>query len=431
MSKVVEIKNRRLSINKHCSAPETIDRVDSLTYDEFFANYLVRNRPCIFSSRVTENWPCKKLWGLDGAPDFDALELLFGDCMVPVADCNKKYYNSQLKDEMSMKEYLEYWTDYVKNNYSDSMPLLYLKDWHCAKKFPNAPMYELPRYFASDWLNEFYNGHPDLNDDYMFVYMGPKGTWTPLHADVFTSYSWSANVVGKKRWLLFPPHEEDCLRDTHGQLIYDATSEELNDHSKYKAYDKRILKCIDVIQDEGEIMFVPSGWHHQVWNVEDTISINHNWINGCNIMNVWQGLKKELSSVMKEVDDCKEMSDWAEHCQLMLKTSYGMDYILFFDFILFIANRRLDIFSNKYEKVGFKKYQFGMNHCLFDLEALRLVLINFITDAEEKMIYHLICERDQAHKLLNKIVSLLQSYEGIDDFTSLDEKVEASDEAEK
>lgn len=90
---------------------------------------------------------------------------------------------------------------------------------------------------------------------------------TPLHADVFTSYSWSANIVGKKRWLLFPPHEEDHLRDLYGQLVYDAVSEELNDHTKYKMYDSEKLKCFDVIQEVGEIMFVPSGWHHQVWNL--------------------------------------------------------------------------------------------------------------------------------------------------------------------
>lgn len=227
--------------------------------------------------------------------------------------------------------------------------------------------------------------------------------------------------MGKKRWLLFPPHEEDCLRDTHGQLIYDATSEELNDRTKYRGYDKRILKCIDVIQDEGEIMFVPSGWHHQVWNLEDTISINHNWINGCNIMNVWLGLKHELNSVLKEVDDCKDMPDWDEHCQLMLKASYGMDYILFFDFITYIAKERLNAMEEPNVLINFKKYKFGKNHCLFDLEAIRLVLMDFITDTEEKSIYPLICEREQAHKLLNKIVLLLQSYYGINDFTTTEE----------
>lgn len=90
---------------------------------------------------------------------------------------------------------------------------------------------------------------------------------TPLHADVFTSYSWSANIVGRKKWLFFPPHEEYYLRDLYGQLAYDVISEELNDRTKYKMYDSKKLKCFDVIQEAGEIIFVPSGWHHQVWNL--------------------------------------------------------------------------------------------------------------------------------------------------------------------
>ena len=411
MLEVLEIKNGRLSDDKNNVIIDWIDYVSpSMTYDEFFSKYLISNKPCIFKSNVTDNWSCRRQWNLDNTPDFNVLDILFGNYMVPVADCNKKYYNSQSTDDMEMREYINYWIEYIKSNYSDTMPLLYLKDWHCRKLFPNDPIYDVPEYFASDWLNEYYLANPQLNDDYRFVYMGPKGTWTPLHADVFSSYSWSANIVGKKRWLLFPPHQEDFLRDIHGQLIYDATSEELNDYKKYKAYDKRSLKYIDIIQKQGEIIFIPSGWHHQVWNVEDTISINHNWINGCNVLDVWRGLKKELSSVMEEVSDCKDMNNWGEHCQLILKSTYGMDYDQFLDFIIFIAKQRLNTISKKDEVRSFNKYTFGINHCIFDLNSIRLVLIDFINDAEEKSIYELICEKKQAHKLLNKILVVLQSH---------------------
>ena len=78
---------------------------------------------------------------------------------------------------MTIGKYLEYWKDYRDKNYPEDMPLLYLKDWHCVKNFPNFELYEVPKCFASDWLNEFYVAHPELQDDYMFVYMGPKGTW--------------------------------------------------------------------------------------------------------------------------------------------------------------------------------------------------------------------------------------------------------------
>lgn len=142
-------------------------------------------------------------------------------------------------------------------------------------RYPNHQAYRLPNFFADDWLNYFYDqrmretestaagtepthgaaavalgskgcsaegsectavsttSHAEtcsaapsadqpqpppqppatFVSDYRFCYLGPAGTWTPLHSDVLRSYSWSANVCGRKRWLLLHP------RHTH--LLYD------------------------------------------------------------------------------------------------------------------------------------------------------------------------------------------------------------------
>lgn len=40
---------------------------------------------------------------------------------------------------------------------------------------------------------------------HLFIFSA--GSWTPLHADVFRSYSWSANVCGKKKWLFLSPSQ--------------------------------------------------------------------------------------------------------------------------------------------------------------------------------------------------------------------------------
>lgn len=94
-------------------------------------------------------------------------------------------------------------------------------------------------------------------------------TRTPFHADVFRSYSWSANICGRKKWLLYPPGQEDFLRDIHGNLPYDVTSTELQDRGLYP-HSEEACQPLEIIQEAGEIIFVPSGWHHQVYNLVRT-----------------------------------------------------------------------------------------------------------------------------------------------------------------
>lgn len=164
------------------------------------------------------------------------------------------------------------------------------------RDFPDHNVYTTPVFFSSDWLNEYWDTLEV--DDYRFVYMGPKGSWynvgscmiqvcvtlfswvkgktnnllctfvsrTPFHADVFRSYSWSANICGRKKWLLYPPGQEDFLRDTHGNLPYDVTSAELQDKSLFPQFEEA-CQPLEIIQEAGEIIFVPSGWHHQVYNL--------------------------------------------------------------------------------------------------------------------------------------------------------------------
>lgn len=97
-------------------------------------------------------------------------------------------------------------------------------------------------------------------------------TRTPFHADVFRSYSWSANICGRKKWLLYPPGQDEFLRDTHGNLPYDVTSTELQDKGLFP-HSEEACQPLEIIQEAGEIIFVPSGWHHQVYNLVRTLNV--------------------------------------------------------------------------------------------------------------------------------------------------------------
>ena len=80
-------------------------------------------------------------------------------------------------------------------------------------------------------------------------------------------------LVGKKLWHFWKDPLPERLLGTYSN-------------------DEEFLKTADlvVVQNSGETIFVPSGWFHQVRNLEDTISINHNWINEASIQNTWKHL---------------------------------------------------------------------------------------------------------------------------------------------
>jgi Cupin-like domain len=154
-----------------------------------------------------------------------------------------------------------------------------------------------------------------------------QGSWTPLHADVLRSFSWSVNVAGAKRWLLLPPVHTHLLYDRFGRCMapsfslgpgsgthrfcYWQTSlclwcsfatESPGDldirstqswlgasccmhHTAWSCPATAADMCADaeeqypnlaearrhvleVLQGVGDAIFVPSGWHHTVENLE-------------------------------------------------------------------------------------------------------------------------------------------------------------------
>ena len=59
-----------------------------------------------------------------------------------------------------------------------------------------------------------------------------------------------------KEWLLYPPGQEEYLRDPLGNLPFNVTSADLKDEKKYPNASKA-CEPIRVIQQAGETIFVP------------------------------------------------------------------------------------------------------------------------------------------------------------------------------
>ena len=169
---------------------------------------------------------------------------------------------------------------------------------------PSDGIYSVPMEFSDDLLNPFLleiNKHHTSGgncEDYRFLYWGAKNSFTPLHTDVLGSYSWSYNVFGKKLWTFFEP----------------GTS-----------------KKITFTQGTNECVFVPSMWQHKVENLEETISVNHNWVLPQNLTVVWNLIVTESLSIEDELKKWGTEDGVTTHeKENMLRSCCGLNVGMFF-----------------------------------------------------------------------------------------------------
>ncbi|KAG0264736.1 JmjC domain-containing protein 4 [Mortierella polycephala] len=295
------------------------------SYEEFRQHYLEPNTPVIIGSAMIQHWRARQEWVCPdtGKPNFDALreQLCQRTVKVPVADCQTRDFTDQKRSTMDMKDFLDEWETHSRANEHSRT---YLKDFHFIRTFPEYGAYETPTIFCDDWMNEFWTRRMDMDDDYRFVYCGGHGTFTPFHADVYRSYSWSANICGVKKWTLFPPDQEHLFQDNHHNTVYDIDNVNPTQFPNFHKAER-----FTIYQQPGQTLFVPSGWWHQVQNIGDTISINHNWCNGSNLDLLLDSLSSDLKEVERELEHLKEMmeeGEWIETCQKVLLSNSGWDW---------------------------------------------------------------------------------------------------------
>ncbi|KAK7198110.1 JmjC domain, hydroxylase [Novymonas esmeraldas] len=224
----------------------------------------------------------------------------------------------------------------------------YLKDWHLQAALESLAttacevhdvhgdgLYRVPPFLGADWMDVFCRrarpaaappsseevttpaGFGNGESDYRFCYMGPVGTWTPLHHDVFGTYSWSFNVCGDKLWYFPTPAGNAYLR-RHLLPLFPTPP------------DLRVLAGVEleaVVQRPGDLVFVPALFYHQVHNISGdvfvvadgaaaalTVALNHNWCNAFSVEGMAAGLVADAHHLTSRLstDDVAAICDTSD-----------------------------------------------------------------------------------------------------------------------
>lgn len=238
---------------------------------------------------------------------------------------------------------------------SSSSFFQHLISW-CKKNNPaQLPLYHVPPHFGYDLLNGFLQKYTQEESDYYFCYWGPKGSNTALHMDVLNSFSWSYNVCGVKEWTFYPPPPPNTEPPAPSSFV--------------------------VRQEAGECVFVPAGWRHTVTNLEETLSINHNWITTSNIDLVWDCIVSEMHQVGKELrkwddgDNISSSSDMEAH-ESMLRGCAGLDVTAYY---FMIVHGIIEALKSRPSAVADTT---GLTTTIFDLVRLGDMLETLLDDDE-------------------------------------------------
>lgn len=97
--------------------------------------------------------------------------------------------------------------------------------------------------------------------EWMSIFAGPAGSRTRLHTDVFGTHSWLALLRGTKRWRLCAPAFV-ASEHAHKTSLFDDTF----------AHD-----VFDAVVEQGDLVYIPPNWWHEVENVTPTLAVSSNF----------------------------------------------------------------------------------------------------------------------------------------------------------
>jgi hypothetical protein len=233
---------------------QTVEKRAYLGRDEFMQRYCIGNRPVVLTG-LAADWPALKRW----SPQF--LKEQFGDVVVEIQagrNNDPDYERNKLnhRTSITMADLVDKVTTVGASND------FYLTANNEALRRPElAPL-----------LRDI-GSLPDVVDRSRLAsessfWFGPAGTITPLHHDTIMLFH--TQVVGRKRWRFISPLDTPNLYNFTG--VFSPIDLDNVDLSRHPDFAK--VKVLEVVVEEGETVFLPLGWWHQVTSLDVCLSFS-------------------------------------------------------------------------------------------------------------------------------------------------------------
>lgn len=268
---------------------DPIERRETVSPAEFAAEFEGgAGRPVIIGDAAA-TWPAREKW------TFDFFRQQCGGDLVTVTD---RLFGSKINHRVRLAEYLTYC------QFPSMSPLaavaataeypLYLTSYSPFAKHPELLDDFADPYYVDNIYRDLEGG---LREWYLrgfsWIFIGPKGTLSPLHIDLFSTHAWLAQLQGRKHFLLFPPSD--------GPKLYNgAVNLYAPDLEKHPLLAE--ARPVEAILEPGDVIFIPAGWAHQVISLSPSISVTVNYVSRSNALRHVMTISRELPGWASKID---------------------------------------------------------------------------------------------------------------------------------
>jgi hypothetical protein len=252
--KLASVMGTLLTAQQHSPRRTSIEKIDMPDRETFLDKYWSASQPMVIKN-FAHDWPAMQKW------DLDYFETNFGDEEVEIqtgreTDPDFELNSSIHKTKVKLKEYIALIKDNpISNDYYMTANNHTLKNNKFKKILEDAG--SLP-----DYATNF------TSDGNTHLWIGPQGTVTPLHHDETAIFH--LQIKGRKHWKLISPLAAPNLYN-HINVFSPVDLENI-DYEKYPLMKK--VSVMEVTVEEGEAIFLPVGWWHNVVSKDVCISLS-------------------------------------------------------------------------------------------------------------------------------------------------------------